>query len=577
MKHLGTALGLGTLMLFSGCSVLEFVSGTDSRNPDSALRGCNSIVRDSDGIFTTKDPLACDCKAIDGRDPKCWGYTEYRNRPMPLASTLGSEPAAGSEPPRVAQAGGPEIPLNGIVNAASFASRILAAGAIARGSIFTIFGSGIGPAAGVAVTSFPLGTELGGVRIRVFTLDGEAEAIPLFVSSGQINAIMASDAPLGYVAVEVIFGGRTSNVAPVQVVDAAVGIFTSTGTGTGPASVTNFVSQTEQPPNSRATPASPSQFVTLWITGLGPVTGGDNMRPIDIGAVVDVRDKVALEIFVGSRRVTNIFYAGRSAEFAGLDQAVFEVPADVELGCDTPVNIRANGRPANGTTMAIAADGSPCPRVANALVLPGSVDGIVGGVSFLRLAGSTRGELEDPFADFAVEQGTAVFAANPPGPGGFSIFTNLPPVGTCVSSAGLSQDGEASGSVTSLETNVDAGTEITLTRTADGEQRVISVEDGALLGGGLPGPETPPLFLDAGRFRIESAGGADVGAFGLDVDVPAPVVWTNRDDLARVSRSGFFMNRAGLRRTRGRQARVGMDAWSIALAAAAGRDIARAE
>ncbi len=56
----------------------------------------------------------------------------------------------------------------------------------------------------------------------------------------------------------------------------------------------------------------------------------------------------------------------------------------------------------------------------------------------------------------------------------FSIFTNLPPVGTCVSSAGLSQDGEVSGAVTDLETNVDAGTEITVTRSSDGEQRVIS-------------------------------------------------------------------------------------------------------
>ena len=183
MKLPSMLLGLGSLVFFSGCGVLEFVSGTDTRNPDSALRGCNSIVLDSDGIFTTKDQLACDCKAIDGRDPKCWGYSEYRSRPMPLASTLGSEPAAGSETPRVAQAGGPEIPLNGIVNAASFASRILAAGAIARGSIFTIFGSGIGPAAGVAVTSFPLGTELGGVRIRVFTLDGEAAARRRFTPS----------------------------------------------------------------------------------------------------------------------------------------------------------------------------------------------------------------------------------------------------------------------------------------------------------------------------------------------------------------------------------------------------------
>lgn len=392
---------------------------------------------------------------------------------------------------------------------------------------------------GVGVTSFPLGTELGGVRIRVFTLDAEVEAIPVFVRADQINAIMPSDAPLGYVALEVIFEGQPSNVAPVQVVDAAVSVFTSTGTGAGPASVTNFVSQTDQPPNSRAVPASPSQFVTLWITGLGAVTGGDNMRPIDIGAVVDVRDRVDLEIFVGSRRVTNIFYAGRSAEFAGLDQAIFQVPADVELGCDTPINIRANGRPSNGTTMAIAPDGSPCPLVANPLVLPDSVEGVFGSVSFLRLGGSSRDELEDPFENFVVEQGGAAFVANPPSPGGFSVLTNLPPVGTCVSSAGLSQEGEVSGTVTELESNVDAGTEITVTRTTDGEQRVIPLPDGAILGGGLPGPETPPLFLDAGQFRIESNGGVDVGAIGLDFDNPAPIVWTNRDDLDRVSRSGF--------------------------------------
>ncbi len=428
MKLPGLLLGLGSLLFFSSCDgVLDFISGTDSRNPDSALRNCNSVTRDTDGQFTTKDQLACDCMAIDGRDPKCWGYTEYRDRPTPLASTPATESAAASEPPRVEQAGGPEIPLNGIVNSASFVSRMLAAGAIARGSIFTIFGSGIGPAVGVAVTSFPLGTELGSVRIRVFTLDGEVEAIPLFVSAGQINAIMPSDAPLGFVAVEVIFEGQTSNVAPAQVVDTAVGIFTSTGTGGGPASISNFVSQTEQPPNSKARPASPSQFVTLWITGLGAVTGGDNMRPIDIGAVVDVRDRVNLEIFVGSRRVTNIFYAGRSAEFAGLDQAVFAVPADVELGCDTSINVRANGRPSNGTTMAIAPDGSPCPSVANPLVLPDRVDGVFGAVIFLRLAGSTRDGLEDPFADFAVEQGTAAFVVNPPRPGGFSSITRSKP------------------------------------------------------------------------------------------------------------------------------------------------------
>ena len=72
-------------MLFSGCDVLEIINDASATDPDAAFRLCNSAVRDTDGQFTTKDQLACDCMAIDGRDPKCWGYTEYRDRPMPLA------------------------------------------------------------------------------------------------------------------------------------------------------------------------------------------------------------------------------------------------------------------------------------------------------------------------------------------------------------------------------------------------------------------------------------------------------------------------------------------------------------
>ena len=541
------------LFFSGGCdAVVNFLNDLPTPRPpaDSAARNCFSTTSMSPMERIIKDQLACDCQAIDGRDPKCWGFREYRNKPMPLPPPMGQQ-AIQPETPLVSQAGGPEIPLYGIVNAASFMNRVLAAGAIARGSMFTIFGSGIGPAAGVGATAFPLASELGGVRIRVFTLDAEVEAIPLFVSTGQINAIMPSDAPLGFVAVEVTFGGQTSNVAPVQVVDAAVGVFTATGTGAGPASVTNFVSQTEQPLNTVANPASPSQLVTLWVTGLGPVAGPDTMRPADIGGVVDLQGRVNLEILVGSRRVTNIFYAGRSAGFSGLDQIVFQVPADAEPGCYTPVHVRANGRPANGVTLALGPEGGACPQVDNPLALPDAsraavrqagrvqqgLAGVLGTVDFLRMSGVSREELADPFEDFVIEQGGARFVMNPPAPAGYSIITNLPPLGTCVASSGLDQDGEAGGVTIGLESNVDAGGEVTVTR-GDGVERMID-SDGTLLGGGLPGFDPDPLFLEPGRYRIESGGGAQVGPLGMDVDVPAPVMVINRGGLDPLSRAGF--------------------------------------
>jgi len=91
----------------------------------------------------------------------------------------------------------PYINTNGVVNAASFTPPDLPGGALARGRLFTIFGRQLGPATGVSATSFPLGTTLSGVSIRVFQGTTTVDAIPVFVSAGQINAIMPSNAPLG--------------------------------------------------------------------------------------------------------------------------------------------------------------------------------------------------------------------------------------------------------------------------------------------------------------------------------------------------------------------------------------------
>src|ERR1039458_7886089 len=107
----------------------------------------------------------------------------------------------------MAPGGYPElIGSRSIVNAASFMAPGLPAGAIARGSIFSIFGGHLGPASSPAL-AFPLSATLGGVSITVTQGTATVNAIPLYVSASQINAIMPSNAPLGKVSVSVTANG----------------------------------------------------------------------------------------------------------------------------------------------------------------------------------------------------------------------------------------------------------------------------------------------------------------------------------------------------------------------------------
>src|SRR5690349_8576104 len=55
----------------------------------------------------------------------------------------------------------------------------------------------------VQANSFPLGTTLANVSITVTQGGTAVNAIPLFVSASQINAIMPSNAPLGTVTLRV--------------------------------------------------------------------------------------------------------------------------------------------------------------------------------------------------------------------------------------------------------------------------------------------------------------------------------------------------------------------------------------
>ena len=246
--------------------------------------------------------------------------------------------------------GGPAIAQNGVVNAASFLAPSQPGGAIAQGSVFSIFGANLGPPVLATVTAFPLPRTLGGVSIRVSRGQTSVQAIPLAVVATQANAILPSNAPLGEASITVTFNGQTSAPVPVQIVPASFGAFTLNSSGSGQGIVQNFVSATDQPLNSPARPASPSQVLILWGTGLGAISAADDLGPPagDLPA--------PLRILVGNRPVTEKLYGGRTPCCSGIDQIAFRLPFDAPSGCAVPLQVYAGETPSNVVTIAIA----PC-------------------------------------------------------------------------------------------------------------------------------------------------------------------------------------------------------------------------
>ena len=197
----------------------------------------------------------------------------------------------------------PLVYYRGVLNVASSMAPGLPGGAIARGAMFTFYGRNMGPANSPPL-SFPLGNNLGGVVITITQGNVVMNAIPVFVSPGQIQAIMPSDAPLGMVSMKLTYNNAPSNPVPVQVVTSAFGVFSALQTGIGPGAAYNYISAGNQPRNAMNVVAQPGQTITLYGVGLGAISGPDNMPPL----VVDLPTQT--EVFVAGHSAA-VTYHGR--------------------------------------------------------------------------------------------------------------------------------------------------------------------------------------------------------------------------------------------------------------------------
>ena len=418
----------------------------------------------------------------------------------------------------------PLVYNRGVLNAASFMPQGLASGGIAQGSIFSIFGTRFGPGSPVEASAFPLGTTLGNVSVTLTQGATTVNAIPLYVSNTQVNAIMPSNAPLGRVSLRVLSGALKSPPVPVTVVTSAFGIFTAGGAGTGPGILQNYITAVNQPINEPSIAAQPGQTIILWGTGLGPAPGGaDNVAP-PVGNL-----PIKVEVFVGGVPAT-VAYSGRTPCCSGTDQIVFQVPASAPLGCWVPVMIRTGGTTVgNVVTMAIQSNGTSCADPLNPLSSP-----LVAGGNSAIFSAYRANTHEDVGVAATVDVtsdylgGAAYGSQAAPFP--FNLMVSLPPAGTCTE---YGEAGDLLGGASSIAAPggqaLNFGTSLTLTSPKGTETLTAALGYAAGYLGGFISDNSIPntLYLNPGAYTLAGTGGADIGAFSASLTVPQALAWTN--------------------------------------------------
>jgi uncharacterized protein (TIGR03437 family) len=229
---------------------------------------------------------------------------------------------------------------------------------IAQGSIFVVKGTNLS-ASGFTQASFPLPTTLANVSITV----GSTAAYMIYdYNQGGVNqlaAVLPSTVAPGNYTLTVKSNTGDTGTAQVTVVQRKPGIITQDSTGSGLAVVQNFISQTQLDIDRftvgtisgiTISPARPGQVLIAWLTGLGPVTTGDNTASPGHDFLAD---SVDIQVIVGGRSIKPL-YAGRAPGLAGADQINFILPADITTGCTVPFQVSVAGQLSNPSFVSIA-------------------------------------------------------------------------------------------------------------------------------------------------------------------------------------------------------------------------------
>jgi len=429
--------------------------------------------------------------------------------------------------------------ITAVVDAAGYTPNL------AAGSVFIVEGTDLcGPDA-TATTPYGAGP-IGGATIQLTPVAGgtplNAYMIYCFDTSGatQLAAEVPSNAAPGDYNVTVTFSGIT---APFKttVVAQKFQLMTQSGTGSGRALVQNVVSTTQYDLNGFSngavadasyfrSPAKPSAFLIAWGTGLGAAAAFDAEPPATLDFLAQGLD---VKVVVGGVEVSPV-YAGRSNVFPGLDNIVFQLPANVPAGCSVPLEVRIAGQLSNLTTIAIASNGNA--DACDSQFTPDALARLDAGgtvtAGFFNLTGFvTNLTVQGQSLAVRVEGATGTFARFDA-----DTLTELPnfstaAIGTCQ----VYQTPTTSASVGLLVSSgvklLDAGN-IALNgpnasnRALAETNNVYALSLGTALAiSGLPpmpGFNSSPLITQ-GSYTLSGTGGTDVGPFSVSVTVNPPL------------------------------------------------------
>jgi uncharacterized protein (TIGR03437 family) len=351
----------------------------------------------------------------------------------------------------------------------------------------------------------------------------------LYSSALQVAAILPSNTPIGAASATVSYNGQTSAAASINVVQSGFGLFTQNSQGNGPAIAQVFVSSTSQPLMQLTAPSHPGDTLIAYGTGLGAITGPDDMPPgaVPVGSNVTVT--------VGGVAIPAA-YAGRVPQFPGEDQVNFTLPANVPTGCYVPASVTASGQVSQDIVLSIAPAGS------SACVHPFGLS--QSQLATLDSGGTLNIGLFQVLRAFVALLGGSVEGAgglfdNVNANGVFQLYNRIPvafgaisypaPLNGCV----VIDQQNTGGGFTVPNFSAIGGTELvadplllTMSGPGNASGNVLRQDTGGYLGVFLP-----PI-LGPGSWTLSGNGGADVGKFSANITLPGDLNWTNGGNFA---------------------------------------------
>ncbi len=405
----------------------------------------------------------------------------------------------------------PSVFPGGVVNGASFIPANASGGAVATGSIISIFGSNLAPSVALA-SSVPLPSTLNGTNVTVSGF----QARLFYVSPGQINAQMpwvtgATPPHVVQLVVQTAFG--SSAPVNVQVVTAAPGLFSQASNGRGPGAILNFTAPNTFTLNTPASTINANGIILIYGTGFGLVTPGP---PAEGAPGNGERTTVTPTVLIGGQQAV-VEFSGLAPQFVGLWQINARVPS-VPEGCFLPVQVIFGNAISNTVTISVMNNRQNCNTAATGQ-FGVALNTSVGMASLIKQTSRLLGGgpvAPPPFPDVLVASFRRFSTRLP------MTDAGQPPVnGGCIVTVGAANLFDSAGVFLATDRPLSAGT-MTLAGPFAGSPRTIGPttigEYQVQLGNNVIAP---------GTWTLTGSGGADVGTFTASVTIPTIFTVTN--------------------------------------------------